>query len=202
MTRQAYLRPQGHAVLPHAPSPAPPSSAAVWPQPLALPRGTRRIIILSNVTRGFSVQDIPLQPGDLCIHLNHARHRAAAMAVKGTRHALLVRHGKGADPLGFHWYGPDSYDGFCRVIHVDDTQLCAPLPWYAEFKARGGASPTTGFIAANLCRALFPSVPLVLAGFDPGTPHGTPLWSGHTWELERTWYAEKQFTLIIPQNNG
>lgn len=195
----AYLRPLGSAVLPAATPPAAPAQPAAWPPPLTLPRGTQRIVVLSNITRGFSVQDIPLRPGDFVLHINHARHRAAAMAVQGTRHALLVRHGKGADPLGFHWYGPDSYDGFCRVIHVDDTQLCAPLPWYAEFKARGGTSPTTGFIAANLCRALFPAVPLLLAGFDPGRPHGTPLWSGHSWNLERAWYAEHHFTLIPPK---
>lgn len=194
--RPAYLVPQGKAVMSGS-RPASSGTASVEP-PFSLPGGVRRIVVLSNVTRDFSPADVPLRDGDLCIHLNHARHKAAAMAVPGVQHVLLVRHGRGSDPLGWHWYGPENYNGFCRVQFVEDARLCRPWSWWREFKARGGKSPTTGFIAANICRACWPEIPLLLAGFDPGVNHGTPCWEGHSWDVERAWYKEHNFRLLPP----
>lgn len=198
--RPDWLRPQARIALP--PQAAMPRqsggvAAAHAPAPFTLPRGTRRIVVLSNVTAGFNCTEV-VRGGDFVIHCNRARHKAAAMAIGGTEHALFVRHGKGADPRGLHWYIPADFDGFRRVLFVDDAQHARSFKWYAEWKRAGGKSPTTGFLVANMCRELWPEVPLVLAGFDPAHGHGTSRWNGHSWNMEAAWYAKKGFKLIAP----
>lgn len=160
-------------------------------------RGVQRVVVLSNVTRGFPWAAVGLRAGDLVVHCNRASNRAEAMAVPGTRHWLFVRHGKGRDERGWHWYHPRTFDGFERVIFVDDEGL-REYKWYAEWHEAGRKSPTTGFIAANIVRELAPEMPLLLAGFEPGVHHGTYLWQGHDWEAERRWYAERGFCCIPP----
>ncbi len=201
----AHLRPCGGCLPPpprvkptaaeptisHAPESAPPQ--------FRVPRDVRRIVVLSNVTTGFSPNMLPLSAGDLVIHCNHARHREAAMAVKGTRHWLLVRHGKGRDPRGWHWYHDGTFDGFEKVFFVDDATLMQPFKWWSEFRSISKKSPTTGFIAANVMREVAPQLPLILAGFDPGVKHGTPQWDGHAWHVEAEWYKKRGFTLYRPR---
>lgn len=199
-----HLRPCGAVITP-APRPRSveqsvrrsepgPEPALFW-----MPKGVRRVVVLSNVTNGFEPAMVPLRAGDLCIHCNHSRHREAAMAVKGTRHWLFVRHGRGRDPRGWHWYHNGTYDGFERVFFIDDASMVRPFRWWCEYRAICGKSPTTGFIAANNMRELYPKLPLVLAGFDPGQKHGTPQWDGHDWKAEAAWYAQKRFRLIAPR---
>lgn len=186
-------KPLGRAILTSAPAPQKTTPATIPPPPFQLPRGTRRIVILANTPINPAAI---LQPGDLAIHLNRARHAAEAMAVAGTTHILLVRHGgKGRD---IHWFTPPSFGGYQRVIFIDDALHTRPFSWYAHFKNRGGKSPTTGFIAANMMRACWPQLPLVLAGFDPERKHGTPMWKGHSWGLEAQIYAEQSFHTIHP----
>lgn len=163
-----------------------------------LPRGVRRIVALSNITADFSVEAIPLRAGDLVLHLNQSRHRAAAMKTPGTRHWLYVRHGRNYNTSGFHWHHDGTCDGFERVTYINDAVDMRPFRWFAEYKARGGTSPTTGFIVANNMHELYPHMPLLLAGFDPAHKHGTPRWNGHNWELEAAWYAERGFCLLPP----
>lgn len=198
-TTPARLRPQGAARVPALRVRREGQSGA-RASALRLPAGVRRVVVLSNVTRGFSVERVGLQASDLVIHLGHARHREAAMRVApGARHWLVVRHGRGNDPLGWHWYGPESYDGFCRVFFFEDALWLHPYRWYAAYCAGApGKSPTTGFAVANAVAESHPGLPLLLAGFDPGVGHGTPMWSGHGWEWERRWYAEHRFELLRP----
>lgn len=190
-----HLRPLGGISIP-APAAAEPQPARprVYGDGVAewwrLPPGVKRVVVFSNVTDGFP--DPALRAGDLCIHIGHARHAAAAMQVPGTQHWLMVRHGG-----GWHWYTPASFDGFSRVRFVDDAFCTTPFAWYADYPQ--GKSPTTGFLTACCIRELYPGVPLILAGFDPGVAHGTPLWSGHAWAHERTWYATHGFTLLTPE---
>lgn len=201
-----HLRPVGGCMRPVAPQPRRrrEDGGAVGRSVagLCIPRGTRRVVVLSNVTEGFSPEMLPLRAGDLVLHCNHARHMSEAMAVPGTRHWLFVRHGKGNSPRGWHWYHDGSFDGFEKVFFVDDAVLVRPFRWYAEFRRRSKLSPTTGFVVANLMREIAPRLPLVLAGFDPGVPRGTPLWAGHDWAVERAWYAERGFRLYRPRRKA
>lgn len=169
-----------------------------WMPLVAVPSDVVRVVVLSNVTQGFAPEQIPLREGDLVLHCNRARHRAAAMATPGARHWLFVRHGRGRDPLGWHWYHPDCFDGFERVIFLDDGAFLRPMLWYREFRRTTDKSPTTGFLVANTMRELCPNVPLLLAGFDPARSHGTPRWDGHDWQAEAEWYQEKNFCLLRP----
>lgn len=202
----AWLRPQGRSLLPARSQRMPRRSASAivdsasrgWPQPFALPHGTRRVVVFSNVTTGFDISRLDLREGDLCIHCNHARHAGEAMRIDGTRHALFVRHGHGRDPRGWHWYHDGRYDGYERVLFIADTLHLRPFAWYREWHARSRKSPTTGFIAANMIRELYPDLPLILAGFDPSTSHGTPMWDGHDWDAEAAWYRDRGFCLLRP----
>ncbi|MDO4954533.1 MAG: glycosyltransferase [Akkermansia sp.] len=186
-------KPLGRAILPGPPAARQATYAERAPMPFPLPNGTRRVVVLANTP--FNAAEV-LRGGDLVLHLNRARHAAEAMAVAGTTHILLVRHGgKGRD---IHWFTPPSFGGYQRVIFIDDALHTRPFSWYAQFKNRGGKSPTTGFIAANMMRACWPQLPLVLAGFDPERKHGTPMWKGHSWGLEAQIYAEQSFHTIHP----
>ncbi len=199
-----YLRPRGGVKVPppalvYADDVAPPTEV---PPQFRLPQGVKRVVVLSNVTAGFSPDMLPLRAGDLVVHCNHSRHREAAMRVKGTRHWLFVRHGKGKDPRGWHWYHEGTLDGFERVFFVNDAIMMQPFRWYRDFRAICKKSPTTGFIAANIMREVAGALPLVLGGFDPGVKHGTPQWEGHDWEVEAQWYAQRGFTLYRPQKQA
>lgn len=202
--KPAHLRPCGGVLVSSAPRAArllPTGSArtADYPPQFRLRPDVQRVVVLSNVTTGFAPDMLPLQAGDLVIHCNHARHRAAAMAVQGTRHWLFVRHGKGRDPRGWHWYHEGTFDGFEKVFFVDDASMMQPFRWWRDFRAISKKSPTTGFIAANIVREIAPQLPLLLAGFDPGVKHGTPQWDGHAWDVEARWYAARKFTLYRPR---
>ena len=196
--RPGWLRPQARVALPAQPAPLRQQGGGpAAPAPFMLPPGTQRIVVLSNVTAGFSSTEV-VRAGDFVLHCNRARHKEEALAVPGTEHALFVRHGKGADPRGLHWYVPANFDGFRRVIFVDDAQHARCFRWYAEWKRKGGKSPTTGFLVANMCRELWPGMPLLLAGFDPAHGHGTSRWNGHSWKMEAAWYAERGFNVLAP----
>ena len=202
--RPLHLRPCGGVIVPPRSGFAKPAQpargqAADIPPQFHIPRDVRRLIVLSNVTTGFAPDMLPLQSGDLVIHCNHARHREAAMRVKGTRHWLFVRHGKGRDPRGWHWYHEGTFDGFEKVFFVDDASMMQPFRWWRDFRAICKKSPTTGFIAANIMRETAPHLPLLLAGFDPGVNHGTPQWEGHDWEVEAKWYTARKFALYRPR---
>lgn len=202
--RPAYLRPCGGIIAPQqrltpAPVQVVREQAADVPPQFRVPRDVRRVVVLSNVTTGFSPDMLPLQSGDLVIHCNHARHRESAMRVKGTRHWLFVRHGKGRDPRGWHWYHEGTFDGFEKVFFVDDASMMQPFRWWRDFRAICKKSPTTGFIAANIIKETAPHLPLLLAGFDPGVKHGTPQWDGHAWATEAKWYQQRNFTLYRPR---
>lgn len=202
--RPAYLRPCGGIIAPQrrltpAPVQVVREQAADVPPQFRVPRDVRRVVVLSNVTTGFAPDMLPLQSGDLVIHCNHARHREAAMRVKGTRHWLFVRHGKGRDPRGWHWYHEGTFDGFEKVFFVDDASMMQPFRWWRDFRTVCKKSPTTGFIAANIMRETAPHLPLLLAGFDPGVKHGTPQWDGHAWATEAKWYQQRNFTLYRPR---
>lgn len=203
----AHLRPCGGVVVPAVLASARTRQAdgarsADVPPQFRLRSDVRRVVVLSNVTTGFAPEMLPLQAGDLVIHCNHARHREAAMAVKGTRHWLFVRHGKGRDPRGWHWYHEGTFDGFEKVFFVDDASMMQPFRWWRDFRAICKKSPTTGFIAANIMRETAPHLPLLLAGFDPGVKHGTPQWDGHAWDVEAQWYAQRGFNLYRPRKQA
>lgn len=202
--RPAYLRPCGGIIAPQRRLPPTPvqvvrEQASDVPPQFRVPRDVRRVVVLSNVSTGFSPDMLPLQSGDLVIHCNHARHRESAMRVKGTHHWLFVRHGKGRDPRGWHWYHEGTFDGFEKVFFVDDASMMQPFHWWRDFRAICKKSPTTGFIAANIIKETAPHLSLLLAGFDPGVKHGTPQWDGHAWATEAKWYQQRNFTLYRPR---
>lgn len=168
-------------------------------QVLTLPAGVRRIVVLSNVVEGWPAERIGLRSGDLCLHINRAAHAAEAMAVEGAHHWLFCRHATARAELGWRWFTPAAFDGYARVLFIHDAILCRGMRWWAAWQNEHDGTPaTTGFIVANICRELWPEVPLVLGGFEPGVYHGTPLWPGHAWQAEAEWYARHNFTLISP----
>lgn len=160
----------------------------------ALGTPPRLVVIANTQAPGFAPASF-LRPGDYCIHLNRARHAPACMAVPGTRHALLCR--RNTDAAG--WFTPAAgFNGFDRVLFVDFGELCIGSSWYAEWSRLTSASPTSGFIAANLCRELHPQLPLLLLGFDPAHERGSYRWAGHEWEREAAWYEQRGFNLLPP----
>lgn len=170
-----------------------PPAAPVARARFALPRRCARVVILSNVERGFLLPT--LRDSDLVVSLNRCIHAAAARAAApGAEHWAVVRSGS-----DLRWFAPAAFTGFSRVIFVDKTLGLSGMAWHRKYKAAApDASPSTGFLVAATLRELFPTMPLLLVGFDPGTDHGTPLWSGHAWDYERTTYAAQGFTLLPP----
>lgn len=171
-----------------------------YPHPFPIFPGTRRIVVFSNVTDGFSVDKVGLRAGDLCIHINKAANAAEAMKVRGTRHILMVRHGKGGSRgSGFKWYAPECIDGFDHVFFTPTYKSCSDLPWWHPYVAANhGKVPSTGYMAYRMSRSEAPGIPVVLAGFDPGVDHGTPMFSGHAWAYEAAVYKREKAVLVKP----
>lgn len=162
-----------------------------------IPSFVKRVVVLSNVTQGFSPDMVPLAAGDLVIHCNLARNAAQAMRVPGTTHWLFCR--SGIDNNMKVWYTPQNFANFQKIFFVQKRIIRKTFRFYKEWEAITDSSPTTGFIIANMVRELVPHIPLILAGFDPGVHHGTPIWPGHDWSHEAQWYKDRNFFLIKPQ---
>lgn len=192
-TRKPWQQPRAAALLPPARKTAAATEAGTARQMFTLPQGCRRVVVLSNVQRGFTLPS--LEEGDLVVSLNRCVHAAAvrAAAPKAT-HWAVVRSGSGG-----RWFNPPDFTGFSRVVFVDHSLGLGAFSWHRQFKtANPTASPTTGFLVANTMRELHPSTPLLLVGFDPGVDHGTHLWSGHAWQYERDWYTKHGFFILKP----
>lgn len=151
-----------------------------------LPIGCRRILILSNVERGFKLP--LLQDGDVLVHLNRAKHFPQALDVgrfrEHVRHVLFVR-GEDADAGLFFW--PPSLKGFSAAFTIRAHQY-HHLPWWQEYRDAGGANPSSGFAVANLLRHYHPTLPIWLVGFSPDTNASfrSPV---HEWSVEADWLA-------------
>ena len=166
------------------------------PSPVIADPPPKRIVVISNITRGFDPAPI-LRTGDLVIHLNHARHAAATIFKPGTRHILFLRHNTASGPR-LTWFHSGPLQGFEKLIPINDTEFLPRFRWWSAWRARSAKSPTTGFIAANCARELYPATPLLLAGFDPGRDHGTGRWQGHDWQAEADWYRARGFATLPP----
>lgn len=192
--KPVWARPQGISILPPVRRREPEKASqppAVCPLYITDPK---RIVIFSNVMQDFEMPE--LRKGDVCVHLNYARHFEEARQVEGTRHFLLIR-GMASSKDG--WFHPSSVQGMEHVAFVRDGMTLAGWRWFREWRQVTGKSPSTGFIAANMMRERWPEVPLILAGFDPAHNHGTYRWPGHAWEEEAQWYAERAFDLLPPE---
>ena len=202
-----WLRAQGGVAVTRPTASAPAETAQEASQAAAdstaarhfsLPDWVRRVVVFSNV----AAERVPMAPlglneGDLCIHIGSCKRHAEAVATAAREHWCVVRHGS-----GFRWYTPPTFNGFRRVVFVDSVLSLSPFAWFRAYKeANKDKSPTTGFLVANIVRELRPDMPLVLAGFAPGTPCGTPLWSGHAWDFERYWYEAHGFDLRSPNSS-
>lgn len=209
-----HLRPQGAAILPDFGR----TSADIAPEGgkitagtlpasvrtiFRVPRSARRIVIFSNVTRGFDFGAIGLREGDFCVHINRAKHFREAFSVPGTSHVLLVRHGANPRTKKRIWFIPSGVDfeGFEQVAFVNDHFAAGELPaWKEYYRLNPDKHPTSGWIAAVIFRALAPRLPLILAGFDPANNHGTCMWSGHAWMYEAEYYRKHHFNAIPPRS--
>lgn len=198
-TRPAWQRPRATVVLPERRRKT--EDAEVVPEVLrahfALPEGTRRVVLLANSVRGFCAEDAGLREGDLVVHFSRARHKERAMELAPSAvHWLICRSG-GKRPR--NWYTPANFDGFERVLFLDAAAQLHRCAFQRAYSLTNpGKSPTTGFIAAALFRALHPGEELVLAGFDPGVSHGSPMYEGHAWQYEAEYYLRNNFNLIKP----
>lgn len=167
---------------------------------LIIPRGVQRVLVFSNVP-GLDVGAVGIRRGDLCIHLNTARHYEQVRQTPGTWHTLLVRGGKRTENGQSMriWYEPPSTKGMGQVLHIDDAPMRALRPWWRQYcTANPGKSPTSGFIAWHLAREAAPGIPVVLVGFAPGERWGTPIWQGHAWQYEAKEYARAKADILPP----
>lgn len=191
--------PQSRRQLPkigrHASNRAP--SLKGLPDGLLLPKGTERIIIFSNVPR-LDITALRLKPGDHCIHLNRARHFDRARGIPGLTHALVIRAQAGHNHER-QWFDPISTRGAMQIIHVMDGPMASRRPWWQQYcRDNPGKGPTTGFIAWHLATEANPRIPVVLAGFAPGEPFGSPLYKGHAWNYERDAYKAAGVCILRP----
>lgn len=203
--RPAWQRPRAAVVLPQSrqrnvtvTSPAPRGDVAESVRAsFALPRGVRRIVLLANSTLGFCADDAGLREGDLVVHFSRARHRERALELVPRAHHWLICRSGGKSPR--NWYTPSCFDGFEHVVFVDRALPLSGFKWWQDYAAANpGKCPTSGFIAAAVFRTLYPDVALVLAGFDPGVSHGSPMYEGHAWQYEADYYSKHNFNLIKP----
>ncbi len=163
-----------------------------------IPRGTKRIIIFSNIPC-FDPARANLREGDFCIHCNRSIHHSTVRTIPGTTHVALVRHGEEASTREWCWFEPSSTNELRQIIHVDDEGMSSRRTWWRMYRAVTGKTPTTGFIAWHLAQeAVAPSVPIILAGFAPGERKGTPLWDGHAWSYEAETYRKAGVQIIAP----
>ena len=171
----------------------------LYEHPLPRLSGVSRVVLFSNVTDGFSVADAGLRKGDLCIHMNRAAHASEAMKVPGTKHMLVVRHGhSGRDK--WKWFAPESFDGYEHVLFTPVHNSFAGFDWWREYMVEtNGKMPSTGFLAYMLVRSEYPGIPVLLAGFDPGINHGTPIFHGHAWGYEASYYSKADVPMVVPK---
>lgn len=193
-----WATPQARAIIPAQPTIQPPTPHPPHPlrgKLLSIPEKARRIVILSNARKRFPT--LCIKPGDCCIHINRAIHAERAMRVPDTTHLLIVRP-SASRPLD--WFLPQKgINGYYHVLCVRDSHILPSFHWYQQWRKTSPKSPTTGFIAANICREIYPEKPLILAGFAPDEDLGTYRWSGHDWQAEKNWYNTRDFqTLTNP----
>lgn len=192
--RPAWLRPGTRSILPRARRRRRADDTRALPlkDGLNLPCEVRRVIVFSNITKGFSVEEVGLRAGDLCLHVNRARHFEEARKVEGTMHLLIVR---ARASVRTEWFSPPSTNGFERVWYARSIAELPGMSWLREY---AGKNPSTGFVAANMARTLWPHLPIILAGFDPEGDHGTYRWPGHDWSAEARWYEARGFFMLRP----
>lgn len=167
---------------------------------LVVPRGTRRIVVFSNVPDVAAAAAV--QPGDFVVHINRARQFSAVRGVPGVVHVLVVRRGRDRRTGRMVWYEPPSVAGFQQVLRVADVQLRARRRWWQVYcRTNPGKCPTTGFICWHLAREAAPGVPVVLVGFNPGADCGTYRWPGHAWEYEESVYKQAGVHVLPPRKN-
>lgn len=206
-TAPAWLKPQCQRLLPSSlkrkEESKPPPAETPLADGLNIPRGTRRVVIFSNVVNNFDPRALPLQPGDHCIHINRARQFFKVADMDGITHALVVRRGTERANRRIRWYDPPVKDGFTQVLHIADVPMRARRPWWRNYCQRFARKcPTSGFICWHLAQEAAPSVPVVLVGFAPGEHFGTPQWHGHAWAHEAEEYARAGAHIVRPDAPG
>lgn len=166
------------------------------------PTACRRILILSNLQQGFRLPR--LEHGDVIVHLNRALHFEEAwrrgIVLSNVLHVLFVApRWAGREHIGL-WHWPEKLHGFHGVYTLRGEQYRG-LPWFADYAAAGGSSPSAGFAVANLLRAWHPQLPILLVGFAPDRP-GTGRWPCYQWGVEAAWYAAGRgdFRLLAPED--
>lgn len=193
-----WLRPQSSRVLPPV---VRRGAALLLPgaqEGLMVPRGTRRIVVFSNVPDVAAAAAV--QPGDFVVHINRARQFSAVRGVPGVVHVLVVRRGRDRRTGSMVWYEPPSVAGFQQVVRVADVQLRARRRWWQVYcRTNPGKCPTTGFICWHLAREVAPGVQVVLAGFAPGRDCGTYRWPQHAWDYEAAVYAREGACVLPPK---
>ena len=163
-----------HIILPPAPPRSRPTAQPSLDHPLrpflSLPPGATRILILSNIRRHFPLDQLNITAGDFLLHLNHAIHAPETLPLPGTHHALIIRHNTKTGPY-LHWFSAPTLDGFAQILPIHDPTILPLCSWFKQYRALTKKSPTTGFIAANICREL--STPASPSSSSASIPHTT-----------------------------
>ena len=189
----AHLHPKGEAILPEPRRPR--LASRERDCPISLPRGTKRVLVLSNVRLGFRMP--PLHKGDVLIHLNKAVHKAQFDTVPDVQHILVFRSGTGGK-----WFAPAGMTNYTEVVPATVEKIASKTAWLKEWKTHTSAQPSTGFLVANTLREYHPDLPLLLVGFAPDRDCGTYRWPSHNWIAEATWYKLNAFKLLPPKLNN
>ncbi len=169
---------------------------------IILPDECMRIVIFSN--GAGRVPDGLVRRGDLCVHLNTARHAAEVMGIEETWHELIVRHSGPKHPvphsLRSGWFVPDSFEGYCHVHFTPTIQGWSSADFWTEYAMYNpGLCPTTGFLAYKCAKALAKrrGLPVVLVGFNPGGDIGSPKAGCHAWQYEAK-VLDRERARIVP----
>lgn len=161
---------------------------------IIIPAGAKRILVFANtegrVPSGF------VRAGDLCIHINKARHKSEVMSIPGTWHELVVRHGNARNGVKPTWHTPDDMTGFCCVHFTPTVKGWSCSEWWKEYKRKCGKCPTSGFIVYTAVKEAVEdsgrNMQVLLMGFDPAHDCGSYRADVHGWEYEASVYnAEK-----------
>lgn len=163
---------------------------------IIIPEGAKRIVILSNCKGKLPKGAV--REGDLCVHLNRAAFKDEAMAVPGTWHELIVRHGRDSNN-NVIWFTPDKgVSGFSCVHFTPTINGWSGSMWWRLYRDKtGGKSPTTGFLAyraASLVNSK--GLPVILVGFNPSVDMGTYRSPKHGWDYEAATYAREKANII------
>lgn len=165
---------------------------------ILIPDEAKRVLVFSNC-KGKVPAGL-VRAGDVCVHLNTARHFGEVRDIPGTWHELIVRHGRQKDGPNPVWFMPKgSLEGFDHIHFTPTIFGWSTHGWWHEYSSEcRGKNPTTGFLAYRVAtmEADTDGTPVILVGFDPAHDAGSFRSSLHGWDYEARVYEREKATIV------